>query len=186
MPLCRTASLPYKLNLINALHINQSYEPKDQSVKVSRKIFENWRFWKTLFFWVGHFEFYFSKKIIFFCFFPIKTCQSLLVSKDGSKFWSSQMWQHFLTQTKHFDRECILQNVKSQWLEMRSRLKNFLCHWDSPWFDKCFLLQPLRTNSELYCSPVHYSLFWMRIIYVQFCQSNQNSTIYFLFDCHIL
>ena len=30
-----------------------------------------------------------------------------MVSKGGSKFWSSQMWQHFLTQTKHFDRECI-------------------------------------------------------------------------------
>ena len=29
-----------------------------------------------------------------------------MVSKDGLKFWSSQMWQHFLTQTKHFDREC--------------------------------------------------------------------------------
>ena len=31
------------------------------------------------FFWVGHFE--------FFCFIFMKTSQSLLVSKDGSKFW---------------------------------------------------------------------------------------------------
>ena len=46
-----------------------------------------WRSWKTQFFWVGHFEFFFSKKKNFFCFIPMKTCQSLLVSKDFSKFW---------------------------------------------------------------------------------------------------
>ena len=49
--------------------------------------------------------------VYFFCFISMKTSQSLLVSKDGSKFWSSQMWQHFLTQTKHFDRECKLLNL---------------------------------------------------------------------------
>ena len=38
-----------------------------------------------MFFWVGHFDcFDFD---FFFCFIPMKTCQSLLVSKDGSKFW---------------------------------------------------------------------------------------------------
>ena len=42
-------------------------------------------------FWILFFK---KKKKI--CFFPIKTCQSLLVSKDGSKFWSSQSWQHIL------------------------------------------------------------------------------------------
>ena len=36
----------------------------------------------------------------------MKTNQSLLVNKEASKFCSSHMWQHFLTQTKHFDREC--------------------------------------------------------------------------------
>ena len=30
-----------------------------------------------------------------------------LVSKDGSKFWSSQTWRHFLTQTKYFEGECM-------------------------------------------------------------------------------
>ena len=44
---------------------------------------------------------------VLFCFIPMKTSQSSLVSKDGSKFWTSQMWQHYLTQTKHFDRECM-------------------------------------------------------------------------------
>ena len=43
---------------------------------------------------------------IFFCFIPMKTCQSLLVSKDGSKFWSSQTWWHFLTHAKHFEGKC--------------------------------------------------------------------------------
>ena len=42
-----------------------------------------------------------------FCFCPIKTSQILLFSKDRSKFWASRMWQHFLTQTKHFEGECI-------------------------------------------------------------------------------
>ena len=33
-------------------------------------------------FWI-----FFSRKNFFFCFIPMKTSQSLLVSKDGSKFW---------------------------------------------------------------------------------------------------
>ena len=41
--LCRTASRPYTLSHINTLRINQSYSSKDQSVKFSRKNFENWR-----------------------------------------------------------------------------------------------------------------------------------------------
>ena len=28
------------------------------------------------------------------------------ISWHGSKFWSSQMWQHFLTHAKHFEGEC--------------------------------------------------------------------------------
>ena len=58
----RTASRPYRLSYINTLCINQSYLPKDQSMKFSQTIFENWRFWKTQFFWVGHFGILFSKK----------------------------------------------------------------------------------------------------------------------------
>ena len=30
-----------------------------------------------------------------------------MVSKDGSKFWSSQTWWHFLTLAKHFDGELV-------------------------------------------------------------------------------
>ena len=44
----------------------------------------------------------------FWIFFFWITSQSLLVSKDGSKLWSRHKWQHFLTQTKHFEGECTL------------------------------------------------------------------------------
>ena len=43
--------------------------------------------WKTQFFWVGHFEFFFSKKKFFFCFFLIQISQDLWCTKDFSKFW---------------------------------------------------------------------------------------------------
>ena len=44
LSLCRTASRPYRLSHINALCINQSYLPKDRSIKFSQKNIENWRF----------------------------------------------------------------------------------------------------------------------------------------------
>jgi hypothetical protein len=47
---CRTASQPYRLSHVNALRINQFYEPKDQSMKFSQKNIENWRSWKMTFF----------------------------------------------------------------------------------------------------------------------------------------
>ena len=56
-------------------------------MKFSEFFFQNWRFWKMYFFWVGHFEFFFFKKKNFFCLILTKTCQSLLVSKKFSKFW---------------------------------------------------------------------------------------------------
>ena len=51
----RTASQQYGVSHINAIHINQSYWPKNQSMKFSQIFFENWRFWKTQFFWVSYF-----------------------------------------------------------------------------------------------------------------------------------
>jgi hypothetical protein len=86
--LCRTASWPYRLSHINALHINQSYQPKGQSMKFSQILFENWRFWKIQFFWVSHFDFFFSKKNqFFFCFIPMKISQRFLDIMDVTKFW---------------------------------------------------------------------------------------------------
>ena len=47
-------------------------------------ILKNGHFWKT-----AILDFFFKKKY-FLCFIPMKISQSLLVSKDGSKFWSIQ------------------------------------------------------------------------------------------------
>ena len=71
-------------------------------MKFSQKNVENWRFWKTQFFWVGHFGFFFKK--FFFCFLPMKIGQSFLGIKDGSKFWWLP-WSK-ITPSKHFSRQC--------------------------------------------------------------------------------
>ena len=55
-------------------------------MKFSQKNIENWRFWKLTFYWVGHFEFFFSRKIIFFCFIPMKISHKLCVRIDGTQF----------------------------------------------------------------------------------------------------
>ena len=39
------------------------------------------------FFWVGHFEFFFQKKLIFFCFIPMKISHKLYDRMDGTQFW---------------------------------------------------------------------------------------------------
>ena len=47
LSLCQKAWQPYyRLTYINALHINLSYSPKDQSLKFLQKNIENWRSWK--------------------------------------------------------------------------------------------------------------------------------------------
>ena len=56
-------------------------------MKFSKFFLQNWRFWKMYFFWVGHFEFFFQKKKIFFCWILTKTRESLLASKEFPKFW---------------------------------------------------------------------------------------------------
>ena len=58
LTLCRTAWQPYRLSHINALCINLSYSPKDQSLKFKKKCIGNWWIWKTQFFWVSHFGFF--------------------------------------------------------------------------------------------------------------------------------
>ena len=57
----------------------------DRQLKFSRKNFENWRFWKMHFFWVGHFEFFFQKNF-FFAFFPWKLVKV---------YWLARMAQNF-------------------------------------------------------------------------------------------
>jgi hypothetical protein len=86
LSLRRTVSQPYRLSHINALCINQSYQPKDQSMKFSQKSFENWRFWKTQFFGVGHFEIFFSKKKNFFTSSLWKSVKDTWGSRIGWNF----------------------------------------------------------------------------------------------------
>ena len=40
----------------------------------------------------------------------MKISQSFLVSKNRSNFWSSQTWQHFLIQPKHYAPKCNAKN----------------------------------------------------------------------------
>ena len=69
--LCRTASRPYKLSLINALCINQCCTSKDQSQKFSQKNIENWRSPENdfcLVFWFLVFGYWVVQKIFFLVF----------------------------------------------------------------------------------------------------------------------
>ena len=60
------------------------------------KLLSFWRCWKTQFFWVGHFEFFFQKKF-FFCFIPIKISHKLCARMDGSQF----LWLWWFTVKNH-------------------------------------------------------------------------------------
>ena len=57
-----------------------------QSVKCPWKIFENWQFWKTQFFWVNHFDFFFDFFFLF-CFIHMKISPYSYGRMDGSRFW---------------------------------------------------------------------------------------------------
>ena len=81
----QTAWRPYKLSLVAALCINLSYQHKDQSLNFSGKNVENWRSWKSQFFWVGHFESFFQKNNIFLGFIPIQISRNLWDTKAGTK-----------------------------------------------------------------------------------------------------
>ena len=72
----------YRLNHINALRINLSYVPKDQSIKFLLKNIENWRRWKSQFFVSAILIFFFQKK---FCFIPIEISHKL----TGYHGWDS-------------------------------------------------------------------------------------------------
>ena len=65
-------------------NIEVFYWDKNQSMKFSQKNIDNWRFWKTQFFWVGHFDIFLLKKN---CFISMKISQRFLDIKTGSKLW---------------------------------------------------------------------------------------------------
>ena len=71
-----------KLSQINALCINLSYSPKDQSLKFLQKILRIGGFEK--------FRFFESAILIFFCFIPMKISYKLCDRMDGTQFlWLS-------------------------------------------------------------------------------------------------
>ena len=64
LSLCRTAWWSYRLSHIDAICINLSYSPKNQSVKFSRKNIENWGYLKNSVFLGRPFWKFFCKKKI--------------------------------------------------------------------------------------------------------------------------
>ena len=92
LPLCRTASWPYRLSYINALCINQSYWHN-----FSQKNFEGWLFWKKAILKIGHFGFFFLKRL-FFLLHPNKN-QSQIMWRNGldSILMFSLVFRKFLT-----------------------------------------------------------------------------------------
>ena len=88
------------------------------------------------FFWVGHFEFFFRKKKIFFCFIPMKISPNLYGRMDGSKFWR---FPWFLENSWLCVIQCIfysifwlvwlqISNVSSIYTQFRSS-KDYLVHF---------------------------------------------------------
>ena len=68
---------PHQCPLHQFIWLNQGPIPE-----IFTKNIENWRNWKTLFFWVGHYDFFFQK-YFFFCSIP-------------SKFLAQQGWVQIL------------------------------------------------------------------------------------------
>ena len=67
------------------------------------KAIENWRFWKTLFFWVGHFQFSFKS---FFSIIPMKNVKVYWLARMGQNFDDYSNFQPKITHPKHFSRQC--------------------------------------------------------------------------------
>ena len=55
-------------------------------MKFWRKLLSFWRCWKTQFFWVGHFDFFFSKKKKKIDFISMKISHKLYIRMDGTQF----------------------------------------------------------------------------------------------------
>ena len=112
LSLCRTASWPYRLSHINALHINQFYWPKNQSMKFSQKNIENWRSWKTQFFWVGDFfffsKYFFPNTYFFFASSPWKLVTNYVLEWMGLNFYYYDGLQPKISAGIINEHECML------------------------------------------------------------------------------
>ena len=101
----------------------------------------------------------------------MKTYQSFLGSKEWSKFWSSQTWQHFLTQTKHYAPECTYLKV----------MEFFITLWDISLFHLLstriykFLCRYFLVKVEVVC------LLFMKVLQdSEFCNKNKNGCFWHL------
>ena len=110
---------------------------------------------------------------VLFRFIPMKISQSLLVSRDGSKFWSiheSSRWRHFLTCAKHFDGECTLQNCLYSWLFSTNPLPCLYTYRSSSMYRKDNIGQ-IGNCKCLQCTHMHvmllYGTSWPRFIHDQ-------------------
>ena len=87
LSVCRTASLPYRLSHIKGIFASinpPNSRTNSENLKniygelaeLKNSLFLSRPFW--IFFWIF---------FVFFCFIPMKISQSVMSSKDGSKFW---------------------------------------------------------------------------------------------------
>ena len=121
-----TASRPYRLSHFNVLRIIQSYLPEDQSIKFSQKNNENWRFWKTQFFWVGLFDFFFDKNN-FFASSPPNLVTNHVLEWLGLHFYDYDGLQPRITPPKHFSRQCI-NHIWIKIKKLTAALKKLIMH----------------------------------------------------------
>ena len=91
------SSCPYRLSHINALHINQFYWPKDQSMKFSQKNIENWPFW----------IFFSKKKNFFFASSPWKLVTNYVLEWMGLNFYYNDGLQPKMRAGIINEHECI-------------------------------------------------------------------------------
>ena len=108
LSLHQTVWQPYRLSHINALSINLSYPPKDQSLKFSLKDIENWRSWKSQFFWVSHF-------ILFFASSPWKSVNIYGVGRMGQKFDDYPGFQSMRSWANTYAQDCSTFIILKNW-----------------------------------------------------------------------
>ena len=90
--------------------------------EIFTKNIENWQFWKTQFFWVGHFDFDFD----FFASSPWKLVTNYVLEWMGLNFYDYDGLQPKITPPKHFSRQCTKHYCNIQHLIKRLQIGPFL------------------------------------------------------------
>ena len=90
-----------------------------QSVKCPWKIFENWQFWKTQFFWVNHFD---------FASFPWKSVHIHMVEWMGQDFDVFPGFQKIPCYAQYYVIQCIYRTrtiISRSWLQAALEYKPY-------------------------------------------------------------